>query len=131
MDAISAVAPRRRREGKVKEGLGISTFGCRLDNIEIAGDLEDAARLEEQLDRLFARPRPRTGAWAEVMTIHKSKGLEYDVVILPALDRLRAVRVVELMRWTRSSRPRRRHRLCADEGCRRRFRSVLPFGSRG
>lgn len=73
----------------------------RLDNIEIAGDLEDAARLEEQLDRLFARPRPENRARVEVMTIHKSKGLEYDVVILPALDRLLRGESRELMRWTR------------------------------
>lgn len=73
----------------------------RLDNIGIAGDLEDAARLEEQLDRLFARPRPENRARVEVMTIHKSKGLEYDVVILPALDRLLRGESRELMRWTR------------------------------
>ncbi len=47
----------------------------RLDQIEIAGDLDDVARLEEQLDRLFARPRPENRARVEVMTIHKSKGL--------------------------------------------------------
>jgi len=73
----------------------------RLDNIEIAGDLDDPARLEEQLDRLFARPRPENRARVEVMTIHKSKGLEYDVVILPALDRLLRGESRELMRWTR------------------------------
>ncbi len=73
----------------------------RLDQIEVAGDLEDVARLEEQLDRLFARPRPENRARVEVMTIHKSKGLEYDVVILPALDRLLRGESRELMRWTR------------------------------
>lgn len=73
----------------------------RLDQIEIAGDLDDVARLEEQLDRLFARPRPENRARVEVMTIHKSKGLEYDVVILPALDRLLRGESRELMRWSR------------------------------
>jgi len=73
----------------------------RLDAIEVAGDLDDPARLEEQLDRLFARPRPENRARVEVMTIHKSKGLEYDVVILPALDRLLRGESRELMRWTR------------------------------
>ncbi|MBL8266763.1 UvrD-helicase domain-containing protein [Steroidobacter sp.] len=73
----------------------------RLDQIEIAGDLEDVARLEEKLDRLFARPRPENRARVEVMTIHKAKGLEYDVVILPALNRLLRGEGRELMRWTR------------------------------
>jgi ATP-dependent helicase/nuclease subunit A len=73
----------------------------RLDQIEVAGDLEDVARLEEQLDRLFARPRPENRARVEVMTIHKSKGLEFDVVILPALNRTLRGESRELMRWTR------------------------------
>jgi ATP-dependent helicase/nuclease subunit A len=73
----------------------------RLDQIEVAGDLEDVARLEEQLDRLFARPRPENRARVEVMTIHKAKGLEFDVVILPALNRLLRGESRELMRWTR------------------------------
>jgi ATP-dependent helicase/nuclease subunit A len=73
----------------------------RLDHIEIAGDLDDVARLEEQLDRLFARPRPENRARVEVMTIHKAKGLEFDVVILPALNRWMRGESRELMRWTR------------------------------
>ncbi|MBM0105563.1 UvrD-helicase domain-containing protein [Steroidobacter sp. S1-65] len=73
----------------------------RLDQIESAGDLEDVARLEEQLDRLFARPRPENRARVEVMTIHKAKGLEFDVVILPALNRWIRGEGRELMRWTR------------------------------
>lgn len=73
----------------------------RLDQIEVAGDLDDVARLEEQLDRLFARPRPENRARVEVMTIHKAKGLEFDVVILPALNRWMRGESRELMRWTR------------------------------
>ncbi|HEY0684882.1 MAG TPA: UvrD-helicase domain-containing protein [Steroidobacter sp.] len=73
----------------------------RLDQIEIAGDLEDVARLEDQLDRLFARPRPENRARVEVMTVHKAKGLEFDVVILPALNRWIRGEGRELMRWTR------------------------------
>jgi ATP-dependent helicase/nuclease subunit A len=73
----------------------------RLDQIEVAGDLEDVARLQEQLDQLFARPRPENRARVEVMTIHKAKGLEFDVVILPALNRLLRGEGRELLRWTR------------------------------
>jgi ATP-dependent exoDNAse (exonuclease V) beta subunit len=35
------------------------------------------------------------------MTIHKAKGLEFDVVILPALNRWMRGESRELMRWTR------------------------------
>ena len=76
-------------------------FLRRLDQIEVAGDLDDVARLEDQLDRLFARPRPENRARVEVMTIHKAKGLEFDVVILPALNRWMRGESRELMRWTR------------------------------
>lgn len=76
-------------------------FLRRLDQIEAVGDLDDVARLEDQLDRLFARPRPESRARVEVMTIHKAKGLEFDVVILPALNRWMRGESRELLRWTR------------------------------
>jgi ATP-dependent helicase/nuclease subunit A len=76
-------------------------FFRRLDQIEVAGDLEDVALLEEQLDRLFARPQAEGRARVEVMTIHKAKGLEFDTVILPALHRWMRGEDRELLRWTR------------------------------
>ncbi|MGH8176784.1 MAG: UvrD-helicase domain-containing protein [Steroidobacter sp.] len=76
-------------------------FFRRLDDIETAGDLEDVARLEEQLDRLFAQPRPPGKARVEVMTIHAAKGLEFETVILPGLHRWMRAEDRELLRWTR------------------------------
>lgn len=76
-------------------------FFERLDEIEVAGDLADVARLEEQLENLFARPAARGKARVDVMTIHKAKGLEFDTVILPALQRWMRGEDRELMRWTR------------------------------
>lgn len=76
-------------------------FFERLDEIETAGDLADVARLEEQLENLFARPAARGKARVDVMTIHKAKGLEFDTVILPALQRWMRGEDRELMRWTR------------------------------
>lgn len=76
-------------------------FFERLDEIETAGDLADVARLEAQLENLFARPAARGEARVDVMTIHKAKGLEFDTVILPALHRWMRGEDRELMRWTR------------------------------
>ncbi|MBC2770402.1 UvrD-helicase domain-containing protein [Pusillimonas minor] len=45
----------------------------------------DPAELETQLDRLFATPGHQAGPAVEVMTIHKSKGLQFDTVILMGL----------------------------------------------
>ncbi|WP_417766198.1 UvrD-helicase domain-containing protein [Spongiibacter tropicus] len=53
-----------------------------LDEHAPSGVLEDIAALEAALSRLYAAPPSST---VELMTIHKSKGLEFDVVILPGL----------------------------------------------
>jgi ATP-dependent helicase/nuclease subunit A len=76
-------------------------FLARLETLEAAGDLEDVARLESHLDRLFARPRLIERASVEVMTIHAAKGLEFDTVILPGLDSGMRNEDRELLRWTR------------------------------
>jgi ATP-dependent exoDNAse (exonuclease V) beta subunit len=47
----------------------------------------DIDALAVEVDRLFAAPDPEAGDSLEVMTIHKAKGLEFDVVILPGLGR--------------------------------------------
>jgi ATP-dependent helicase/nuclease subunit A len=66
-----------------------------LENCEVFFTLLDAvtpdglapltADFDAQLDRLFAQPDPSGGI--ELMTIHKAKGLGFDVVIVPGLER--------------------------------------------
>ena len=77
------------------------SFFRRLEQIEVAGDLEDVALLEKRLDRLFAQPSGEGPARVEVMTIHKAKGLEFDTVILPALHRGVRGDDRDLLRWAR------------------------------
>jgi ATP-dependent exoDNAse (exonuclease V) beta subunit len=43
-------------------------------------------RIETELERLYAAPDP-DGAALQLMTLHKAKGLEFDTVILPGLQR--------------------------------------------
>lgn len=76
-------------------------FFARLADIETAGDLDDVARLDEQLERLFARPKVLDKAGVEIMTIHAAKGLEFDTVILPGLHGWARNEDRELLRWTR------------------------------
>jgi ATP-dependent helicase/nuclease subunit A len=74
-------------------------FG-RLEEIERAGDLADVARLESLLGSLYGSATPDCDAVAiEVMTVHKAKGLEFDVVILPGLDRTPRGDDAPLLRW--------------------------------
>lgn len=80
-------------------------FFHRLENLETAGDLEDVARLEEQLQRLFASAQLHGEPRVEVMTIHAAKGLEFDAVVLPGLQRHVRAEDRELLRWTRIAGP--------------------------
>jgi ATP-dependent exoDNAse (exonuclease V) beta subunit len=57
---------------------------ARLRTLEQAG-LPDPAEVDAAFTNLFARD-DAVGA-VEIMTIHKAKGLEFDLVVLPALER--------------------------------------------
>lgn len=67
-----------------------------LDNVEVFvhtltqfdGETIEASRLDEMIERLYASPDASEGSQKiELMTMHKSKGLEFDTVILPGLGR--------------------------------------------
>jgi ATP-dependent exoDNAse (exonuclease V) beta subunit len=60
-----------------------------LERLEEAGEV-DLAALEDKIDRrLYAQPDVNAPKDAvEIMTIHRAKGLEFDTVIVPGLDRL-------------------------------------------
>ncbi len=60
-------------------------FFSLLDAIAPDGLAAFTGDLDAEFDRLFAQPDP-TGS-VELMTIHKAKGLGFDVVIVPGLDR--------------------------------------------
>ncbi len=71
-----------------------------LEDAEEAGDLTDPAAFEQSLDKLFAPPDMTAGDDAvEIMTIHKAKGLEFDVVIVPGLDRIPGSGDAPLLAW--------------------------------
>ena len=68
-----------------------------LDGLDVRGSL-DLERLDDELERLFAAPDPVGGA-VQVMTVHKSKGLEFDTVILPGLHRTPPPPERSLLMW--------------------------------
>jgi ATP-dependent helicase/nuclease subunit A len=62
----------------------VRTVFSRLRELEERG-LPDAADLAQSFDDLYAEHRASSAV--EIMTIHKAKGLEFDMVVVPALDR--------------------------------------------
>jgi ATP-dependent exoDNAse (exonuclease V) beta subunit len=73
-------------------------FGL-LGEHESAGDIRDYDAFRSTLEDLMAAPFGVDEAEVSVMTLHKAKGLQFDTVILPALDRISARSGESLLRW--------------------------------
>lgn len=56
-----------------------------LETLDEGGTLTDAAILDSVLADLYAQPDPQADDSLQLMTVHKAKGLEFDVVIVPGL----------------------------------------------
>ena len=74
-------------------------FFALLAKHESAGDIRDYDAFCATLEDLMAAPSSTTEAQVSVMTLHKAKGLQFDTVILPALDRVPARNGESLLRW--------------------------------
>ncbi|MEP6609697.1 MAG: UvrD-helicase domain-containing protein [Burkholderiaceae bacterium] len=59
----------------------------------------DRHRFETSLSRLYATVDVKSESNLQVMTIHRAKGLEFDHVIVPALDRVPRSDVPQLLLW--------------------------------
>ena len=71
-------------------------FGL-LEQEQQQGDIHDFAALRTRLKDLHARSHGE--ARVQIMTMHKAKGLEFDVVILPALERKAPADRERLLEW--------------------------------
>ncbi len=65
----------------------IQSFFALLDKHQQGGSIRDWQAFNVAIERLFAAPQANADSRLQVMTIHKSKGLEFDTVIIPGLDR--------------------------------------------
>lgn len=70
-----------------------------LDKIAIGGDIPRLELLDEKIRTLFAQPDPNADGSLQLMTIHKAKGLEFDVVIVPGLGRMAPRESSRLLHW--------------------------------
>ena len=76
----------------------VEAFFALMDELVAAGTLT-ADNLQTQAASLFAPPDPLAGSSLQMMTIHKSKGLEFDTVIVPGLQRDTGNNESALLRW--------------------------------
>ena len=75
-----------------------------LETLEQSGDILDFSALEAQVAKLFAAADAQADARLQLMTIHKAKGLEFDVVIVPGLGYTPRRNQAQLLAW--QERPR-------------------------
>ena len=121
---------RTRRPGDGIDGAGTRRgsgiprrHSPRLDRR--ASGLVDLAKLAEALEELYAPSRPDKSIRVELLTVHKAKGLQFDTVIVPGLERRSRPDDKRLLQWMRqpgAPQPRTRR----GTGCRNRARSRMP-----
>jgi ATP-dependent helicase/nuclease subunit A len=70
-----------------------------LDEVEEETGTIEVNLLKRRLDKLFAKP-PASGWAVDLMTIHKSKGLEWDVVMVPGLQKKEPANREKLLNWS-------------------------------
>ncbi len=77
----------------------VAVFLDLLDQQVGSGPLTDISALEAAASNLFARPDAQSDGEVEIMTIHKAKGLEFDTVILPGLEKTPPAPAPQLLLW--------------------------------
>ncbi|MDP9051442.1 MAG: UvrD-helicase domain-containing protein [Acidobacteriota bacterium] len=77
-----------------------------LDSLEYPSGI-DPILLDERLKDLYAEPNfiPEGLPRVELLTMHKAKGLEWDVVFIPALERMPGTSRTRLLNWAEVGSP--------------------------
>ncbi len=81
-----------------EELANVERFFALLDVLEQPGGQLDLVRLKLRLGKLYAAPQAHPEA-VDLMTIHGAKGLEWDVVLVPALERTPPSSRGRLLTW--------------------------------
>jgi ATP-dependent helicase/nuclease subunit A len=76
----------------------VQAFFDHIQQLELAGQFTPQ-HLAKEVEKLYAAPDAKADDSLQFMTIHKSKGLEFDTVILPGLDRSTGGHDQPLLLW--------------------------------
>jgi ATP-dependent helicase/nuclease subunit A len=74
-------------------------FFAAVSEREAILEREGSGALDELLASLYAEPRARTDQPVQILTVHHAKGLEFDHVLIPGLDRRAQHDREPLLRW--------------------------------
>lgn len=80
------------------------TFFSLLEELDHGSEIADLIQLEEKVSKLYAIHHDEAHSSVQIMTIHKAKGLEFDTVIIPCLERKIPSDDQQLLMWL--DRPR-------------------------
>lgn len=86
----------------------VQAFFARIQVLETAGQFSPQ-QLAIEVEKLYAAPDAKADDSLQLMTIHKSKGLEFDTVILPGLDRKTGGNEQPLLLWEEVSSDQMQH----------------------
>lgn len=86
----------------------VQAFFERIQQLEMVGQFSPQ-HLAEEVQKLYAAPDAKADDTLQFMTIHKSKGLEFDTVILPGLDRKTGGNDQPLLLWEEVSSEGEQH----------------------
>lgn len=76
-----------------------NSFFKLLQRMDSKNSLLNIDELNEEVEKLFSAPDNQADSSLQIMTIHSAKGLEFDAVILPQLERHPPPNKNELMLW--------------------------------
>lgn len=82
-----------------------------LEKLDKSGEPPNLDELEQDVSRLYAAPNNQADNTLQIMTIHNAKGLEFDTVILPHLERKSPNEDKQLLLWMERPRPEQHNAL--------------------
>jgi ATP-dependent helicase/nuclease subunit A len=82
-----------------------------LATLDDGGNLASPETLADEVNKLFATPNNDADYACQIMTIHNAKGLEFDTVILPHLEKQPPYDREQLLLWMEKPRENSQNRL--------------------
>jgi ATP-dependent helicase/nuclease subunit A len=82
----------------------VTAYFSLLQKLDVGSELINLDDLETHVSRLFAAPNNEADNTLQIMTIHNAKGLEFDTVILPYLERQAPNDEKQLLLWMEKPR---------------------------